>query len=189
MDAGAVTSTIAAPPPAPRARRCRPTRLVGSPTRSTRCTYPDRRRRSRQVVTIHPLPFALGLRQGEVLGLRWADVNLDADTLRVAVQLQRQTGRFVLTEPKSQHSLRILVMPGIVLDALREHRVRQPERQLAARVWLNEWDLDFTGGHGEPLEATGVTKRLRSCSWRPSCRSCAFTTSATAAPRPSSRPG
>jgi len=135
------------------------------------------------------LPFALGLRQGEVLGLRWADVNLDADTLRVAVQLQRQTGRFVLTEPKSQHSLRILVMPGIVLDALREHRVRQPERQLAARVWLNEWDLDFTGGHGEPLEAIGVTKRLRSCSWRPSCRSCAFTTSATAAPRPSSRPG
>ena len=83
------------------------------------------------------MPFALGLRQGEVLGLRWADVNLDAGTLRVAVQLQRQAGRFVLTEPKSQHSRRILVMPGIVLDALREHRVREPERQLAARVWLN----------------------------------------------------
>ena len=121
----------------------------------------EARRLLEDLDAVYLVALAMGLRQGEVLGLRWQDVDLEAGILRVAVQLQRADGQFLLTEPKSQQSRRILVMPEIVADALRQHRARERERQLASRVWLNEWDLAFTGQHGEPLEATGVTKRLQ----------------------------
>jgi integrase len=74
-----------------------------------------------------------GLRQGELLGLRWGDVDLDAGTVTVRRTLTRRKGKkdaeggsaageFVLKEPKSRHSRRTVALPGFALDALREHR-------------------------------------------------------------------
>ena len=54
-----------------------------------------------------------GLRQGELLGLRWADVDLDARRLTVRHTLARVDGRLALLEPKTARSRRTLVLPAV----------------------------------------------------------------------------
>ncbi|GIF16201.1 tyrosine-type recombinase/integrase [Actinoplanes teichomyceticus] len=81
--------------------------------------------------------LALGLRQGEALGLMWDYVDLDAGTLRVRWQLQRLAGRgLVLVEPKSRAGRRTIALPAQLVDALREHRSMQDaERETAGELW------------------------------------------------------
>jgi integrase len=61
--------------------------------------------------------LSLGLRRGEVLGLRWQDIDLDGLTLRVEQTIQRVrakvagTAGFVVSEPKTDLSRRTLVLP------------------------------------------------------------------------------
>jgi integrase len=102
--------------------------------------------------------LGLGLRQGEVLGLRWSDIDLERSVLRVSHALQwirparGKAGVPTLVEPKSRTSRRTLDLPPIVADALRAHRARWRDEKLALGPrWLNDWNLVFTGSHGEPL--------------------------------------
>jgi integrase len=74
----------------------------------------------------------LGLRPGELCGLRWEDVDLDAGVLSVTQSRKRTTdddGReaLVLGAPKTRKSRRALVLPRPVIDALRQHELRQRE--------------------------------------------------------------
>jgi len=77
----------------------------------------------------------LRLRQGEILGLVWADVDLDAGTLRVTQALQRVDGKLIFKAPKTEKSRRRLTLPATLVAALRAHRDRQAfERQALQRV-------------------------------------------------------
>ena len=76
--------------------------------------------------------LALGLRQGEALGL-WEDIALDAGLLRVRRALQRQRGGgLVFTDPKTQRSKRTLPLPVPLLTALRDHQQQQAKEQISA---------------------------------------------------------
>ncbi len=104
-----------------------------------------------------------GMRSGEVLGLRWSDVSFDTGCLTVRVALQRIGTTDSLIEPKSKASRRTLQLPGPALDALRDERRRQVERQLAAG---GRWkptirDLVFTDALGRPLKNTTTTRRFQ----------------------------
>jgi integrase len=81
--------------------------------------------------------LALGLRQGEALGLSWEYVDLDAQRIRVRWQLQRLTGRgLVFVEPKSRAGRRTIALPDQLAAALKAHQVEQEaERKLAGDVW------------------------------------------------------
>jgi integrase len=71
-----------------------------------------------------------GMRRGEVLALRWDDVDFKARTLRVSSTLQRVGGALVRAEPKTQHSRRIIAVPPqvmVALDMLATQRKRQLE--------------------------------------------------------------
>jgi integrase len=59
-----------------------------------------------------------GMRQGELLGLRWSDVNLAGRELHVRHTLQWQSGVAVLAEPKTARSRRTIPLPGIAVRAL-----------------------------------------------------------------------
>ncbi|MFG3300989.1 tyrosine-type recombinase/integrase [Micromonospora chersina] len=110
--------------------------------------------------------LALGLRQGEALGLKWEFVDLDVGLLRVRWQLQRLTGRgLVLVEPKSRASRRTVAIPPQLVDALRKHRSEQDaERQLAGELW-QEHDLVFAQANGKPIEP-----RRDWAQWKELCR-------------------
>lgn len=105
---------------------------------------------------LYVLTLALGLRQGEALGLRWDDVDLDAKRLRVRHALQRVERVLRLVETKTPKSRRTLTLPTAVVDALRAHRERQLfERRAAAERW-NDTGFVFTTTIGTPLDAANV---------------------------------
>jgi integrase len=104
--------------------------------------------------------LALGLREGEALGLSWSDVDLEARTLTVRHQLQRVEKQLVLVEPKTEKSRRTLVLPAVVVDRLRAHRVRQTEERLKAEVWEDS-GLVFTTRYGTPIHPENLGRALR----------------------------
>ncbi len=97
--------------------------------------------------------FALGLRQGEALGLPWSAVDLDAGTLTVRQALQRQAGAgLVFVEPKSRAGRRTISLPRPLVDALRTHRAAQLEERLRAGTEWQDHGLVFTQPNGKPVD-------------------------------------
>jgi integrase len=108
--------------------------------------------------------LALGLRRGELLGLRWADIDLGDRQLRVLRTLQRVRGQgVVFGPPKSRRSRRVLTMPAVVVEALRSHKVRQDTDRTAAGDEWEESGLVFTtatGRNTEPRNLNTAYSRL-----------------------------
>ena len=92
-----------------------------------------------------------GLRRGEVLALRWQDVDLDKGTLAVRQTLE-QTKKFGLTfkEPKSQKSRRVVALPAILVEELRKHRRKQSKQRLALRRAYQDHGLVCPRDDGSP---------------------------------------
>jgi integrase len=107
--------------------------------------------------------LAAGLRQGEILGLSWTDVDLAGATLTVRHALARVDGQLALVEPKSVTSRRIVALPVIVVDALRAHRTRQrQDRLLAGSRWQDDpRGFVFTTTIGTPMDGIAVTRRFQ----------------------------
>ena len=114
--------------------------------------------RGDRLEALYSVATALGLRQGEALGLRWQDVDLDERRLRVRVQLQRVDGTLQPVELKTTKSRSTVDLPNVVVDALRGHRVRQLEDRLRAGDLWHESDLVFTTSVGTPLDRHNVTR-------------------------------
>jgi integrase len=76
---------------------------------------------------LYVLAITAGFRIGELLGLRWADINLDDGMLSVRHTLlrSRQTVRERLAPTKTRSGKRSLALSEMALNALREHRRRQ----------------------------------------------------------------
>ena len=105
---------------------------------------------------LYTVALAIGLRQGEALGLRWQDIDLEMGYLRVSRQLQRVDGKFELVEPKTPRSRRTIVMPPIVIRSLRDHRDRQFQEERPGGSG-NSLGLVFTRADGEPLDGTVIS--------------------------------
>lgn len=104
---------------------------------------------------------ALGLRRGELLGLRWADVDLEAPVLRVRQQIQRIYRAGLITgPPKSSRSRWDIPMPAFAVRVLREHRMRQAEERLALGPYWVDSGLVFTSTVGTALEPRNLTRVL-----------------------------
>ena len=71
------------------------------------------------------LSVTTGLRQGELLGLKWDDVDLENHLVRVRRTLVRKKGRVFLGEPKTKRSRRTVRLTEPAVDALRDHLARQ----------------------------------------------------------------
>jgi integrase len=105
----------------------------------------------------------LGLRRGELLGLRWADVDLDAGTLRITVQRRYEVGHGMVEVAPKADSNRELTLPRPVVDALRRHQAGQAtERGRAGRDWLDH-GLVFANTRGRPHWQDHTSRLLRRC--------------------------
>jgi integrase len=85
---------------------------------------------------LYTVALAIGLRQGEALGLRWEDLDLDTGQVHVRKQIQRIDSKLQLVDVKTAKSRRTIPLPTTAIVALRAHRTRQlEERLLAGRCW------------------------------------------------------
>jgi integrase len=115
-----------------------------------------------------------GLRQGELLGLRWEDVDLDAGRLRVRHSLANVGGTLTLLEPKTDRSRRFVMLPDSVTAALRAHRTRQRmERLVAGSRWVDSGHV-FTTLHGTPYHAATITRAFKAALTRAGLPACRF---------------
>jgi integrase len=111
------------------------------------------------LLAVLAIAVGMGLRQGEILGLRWQDIDLERRTLKVQRALQRVYGRSQLVDPKTSRSRRTLPMPSLVHSALLQQRSDQDAaRELAGPLWEEEIPgLIFTTALGRPRCGTAVT--------------------------------
>ena len=106
---------------------------------------------------LYVLAVTTGMRQGELLGLRWRDLDLEAGSVRVQTSLQRTPHGFELAEPKTARSRRQIMLGEAARAALRRRRLQQElDRRVAGDVWTNHEGLVFTNPLGE--NALGVLR-------------------------------
>lgn len=107
------------------------------------------------------LAYALGMRRGELLGLRWSDVDLEHGLLHVRQTLQRLGADrgLVFGPPKSARSRRTIPLPETVSIALRSHRLVQKIKLQYAGA-ANELDLVFTTTMGTPIEPSNLRREF-----------------------------
>jgi len=83
-------------------------------------------------VLVLPVTLAIttGLRRGEILGLKWADINLDTSTMSICRTLEQSKARLEFREPKTERSRRAVALPAVAVQALRKHRADQARLRL-----------------------------------------------------------
>lgn len=104
------------------------------------------------------LAATTGLRQGELLGLAWRDIDFEAGTLTVRRNMARAWGgRYELGETKTPRSRRTVTLAAAASAALRrEQREQDAERTAAGALWQDVDGLVFTDPLGRPQYRTAV---------------------------------
>lgn len=101
-----------------------------------------------------------GVRRGELLALRWRDVDLDNEpSLRVREAIEETKSGLRFKTPKTDNSVRDISLPDIVIEALRDHRRQQLEQRVA--LGLGKWDdtaLLFPKLDGSPQSPRAFSK-------------------------------
>ncbi|MBZ4320339.1 tyrosine-type recombinase/integrase [Streptomyces huiliensis] len=101
------------------------------------------------------LAIAMGLRRGEIVGLRWADLDLDGRVLHVRQQTQRRRGVLYDDDPKSRRR-RAIPLPAMCIAPLRWQRMRQAAARARAGEKWQESGYVFTTATGRPVEPRNV---------------------------------
>ena len=101
------------------------------------------------------LAIATGMRQGELLGLQWRDIDAERGRVQVSRQLDRDK---TLSDTKTAKGRRVIDVPAFALNALKTHRPRQLEHRLVAGPDWEDNDLVFTTYRGRPLGHRNVIR-------------------------------
>lgn len=113
------------------------------------------------------LALLWGLRQGEVLGLRWSDVDLETGYIHIRQQMQYFPGEGMkAAPPKADSSVRSFRVDDLTLDALKALRAEQLGQRLAAEEW-RDLDLVISTETGLPVDSANDRRQfkrlLRAC--------------------------
>ncbi len=104
------------------------------------------------------LALSTGMRQGELLGLAWCAVDLEAGKLRVVRQLGTDG---IFSSPKSRNSTRSIDLNPSTVAALREHKTRQLETRLIQGAAWEDQGLVFCTYTGRPLGWRNVVRDFK----------------------------
>ena len=102
-----------------------------------------------------------GMREGEVIGLTWDNVDLKNGTIYITQQLQRHDGEYKLMPPKNSKS-RLIVPAPYIMDILKEEQTAQKENRLkAGPLWENKKGFVFTNAIGGHYSQQYVHKKFK----------------------------
>ncbi|MBI5281678.1 MAG: site-specific integrase [Candidatus Solibacter usitatus] len=140
-----------------------------------RCFTPEQAQRFLRSVqgdryeALYVLGITTGLRKGELLGLKWRDLQLATARLTVNHSLQftrRRKGeagpRWLLKGPKTASSRRTIELPAVAVEGLQRHQdVQAQQKALAGEDW-QDLGFVFTSGRGTPLDTGNALHRFQS---------------------------
>lgn len=113
-----------------------------------------------QLEALYVMAVTTGMRRGELLGLKWEDVDLEAGTLQVRRTLSEPKGGWIFEAPKSSKG-RSVRLTRRAISALREHRKRQlEERMQKAGLW-QEQGLVFPSSVGTPTSGGNLSRAFK----------------------------
>jgi integrase len=119
--------------------------------------------RGDRLEALYELAIQTGMRQGELLGLRWEDVDLDGQSLRIRRTLTRRGnesgGAYGVGEPKTKKSRRTVRLTERTVEALRSHRAQQAEEKLRAGASYQDQGLVFAGERGGIINPSNLRNR------------------------------
>ena len=101
-----------------------------------------------------------GLRRGELQGLRWDDLDLEAGTLQVRRTLSEPKGGYIFEAPKSGKG-RNIRLTNRATAALREHRKRQLEERMERGALWQDHGLVFPSTVGTPLLGGNLNRAFK----------------------------
>jgi integrase len=102
----------------------------------------------------------MGLRRGELLGMRWEDLDLDRGTLRVEKTVQRVRGELRIQDTKTEASEATLPVPEVTWIALLDHQKAQTAERVAAGEAWRDHGLVFPSEVGTPMEPRNLTRHF-----------------------------
>ena len=148
VDAGLIAANVAARAKPPRPRSAAPKELL--------FWTPEQLRSFLDLVAGQRLEAAwnvsamTGMRRGEVLGLRWADLDLNSSRIHVRQALVSVAYKLIVSTPKN-HLARVIDLDPATVEQLRRHRQRQLAEQEEWGTDYQDRDLVFCKENGEPL--------------------------------------
>ncbi len=113
-----------------------------------------------RLYALYSLLALRGLRRGEVVGLRWKDIDFSGRTLSIRQQVVNVRGELTVGEPKSAAGVRTIALDQSTAELLRQHRAHQNSERLRAGPRWNEAGLAFTTAGGDVLDPAYVTKHF-----------------------------
>jgi integrase len=145
-----VTEAVSAPRPVP--KEMRP--LSAQEVRKLLEAAGDDSLEALWVLAVHT-----GMRQGELLALKWTDVDFEAGKVSVRRTLTREGGHFKLAEPKTKKSRRTVKLTGAAAEALRKHLSHQMQDMDRLGELYRDRGLVFTSSSGAPLNPSNIRNR------------------------------
>lgn len=100
-----------------------------------------------------------GMRQGELLGLHWRDVDLDRGAIQIRGTMSAMPSGLRFAETKTRGSRRQVLLTQRAVDALRRHRAAQAAERLRIGPGWEDQDLVFANQAGKPITASNLLRR------------------------------
>jgi integrase len=115
--------------------------------------------RGKTIFPIATLALGSGMRRGELLALRWQDIDLDGGRVTVSRALEQTMGGLRFKLPKTRHGRRTISLPASVITELRTHKRAQQELRLSLGGGkIPPSALIFSDVNGDPRRPNAVTK-------------------------------
>lgn len=110
------------------------------------------------------LELSTGMRRGEILGLKWNDLNLANGTLRIARQVVEAGGKIVVQQPKTKRSMRTIILPAYMVEILADMKKNK----------ICEWVFPSPIKENMPRNPSAVYHRCKIILERSGCKKVRF---------------
>ena len=110
------------------------------------------------------LELGTGMRRGEILALKWSDLNFATGELRIERQVYIIKAEVIISAPKTKASIRTVILPPSLLKALGAYK----------KTVDSEWMFPSPKDNGRPRNPSSVRKRLQLILERAGCKKVRF---------------